>query len=308
MAVRRQGPGRPGSLDEARELVALVSSLSEAGDALSADAVAERLGVSAERAEKLVELVLSSTLVGGFGLPLVEDADALTLASERGARGRRLRLSHNETLALAAALERLGVPADNPLRSTLESSLAAEPVDEDLVRRLMAGSSGTDALATTLAACGRAIAERLELEFSYLKPGERSPERRRVAPLGLRSEDDTWFLDARDLVRDAERTFRVDRMSEVAPGRRANGGRDRGGEPRARTVRVTFDDASLLALLPWHDLHVTSAEEEVPVVAETPWYGGMWLPRMLAACGGAAHCDDAEVTALVEKYAREQLS
>ena len=45
MPTRSPGAGRPGSLDEARELVALVSSLSDAGDSLSAAAVAERLGV-----------------------------------------------------------------------------------------------------------------------------------------------------------------------------------------------------------------------------------------------------------------------
>ena len=60
MTSRRSGAGRPGSLDEARELVTLISSLSDAGDSLSADAVAERLGIDAEEAEKLVALVLSS--------------------------------------------------------------------------------------------------------------------------------------------------------------------------------------------------------------------------------------------------------
>ena len=308
MVARGRGAGRPGSLDEARELIALVSSLSEAGDSLSADAVSERLGVSRERADKLIELVLSSTLISGAGLPLVEDEDTLTLVSERGARGRRLRLSHAETLALAAALERLGVPADDPLRSDLESSLSADPVDEGLVRSLMAGSAGTGSLATTLSACGHTIAERLEATFSYRKVGEKDPELRHVVPLGLRSEDDTWFLDAHDLDRNAARTFRVDRMTDVETGRRADRAPVADKAVAPRTVRVTFDDASLLDLLPWHELRMTSAEGELPVVAETPWYGGMWLPRMLAACGRSARCDDAEVTNLVQAYAREQLS
>ncbi|HBG3383148.1 TPA: hypothetical protein KQB18_004396, partial [Clostridioides difficile] len=58
---RRASAGRIGAVDEARELVALVSSLSEAGDALSAKAVAARLGTTPERAEKLIGLVGTSS-------------------------------------------------------------------------------------------------------------------------------------------------------------------------------------------------------------------------------------------------------
>ena len=201
MSPRAGRAGRPGSLDEARELVALAASLSEEGDSLSVDAVAERLGVSHERAEKLVGLVLSSTLVGGAGLPLAEDGECLTLVGAVGAPGRRLRLTRAESLALAAALERLGVPGDDPLRGALEGSLSTPPVDERLVRLLMAGESGTGGLAATLAACGRALAGRRELSFDYRKPGDAEPARRRVAPLGLRGDDGAWLLDAYDLDR-----------------------------------------------------------------------------------------------------------
>lgn len=307
MGARHAG-GRPGALDEARELVALVASLSEAGDSLSPEAVAERLGVGGDEAEKLVELVLSSTLVGGGGLPLAEDEGALTLVGSGGARGRRLRLSHDETLALAAALDRLGVPADDPLREGLEGSLSASPVDEGLVRRLMAGTGGTDQMAATLSACARAMAARRELGFSYRKPGSPEPQARRVAPLGLRNDDGAWLLDAHDLDRRGTRTFRVDRMGDVEVGPRgADEGRPEAGRG-ARTVRLTFDDASLVGLLAWHDLRVVSAPGTLPVVAETPYYGGSWLPRMVAACGASARCDDPEVTALAEAYARRQLA
>lgn len=307
MSARSTGAGRPGSLDEARELVALVSSLSEAGDALNAAAVAERLGVSEERGEKLVGLVLCSTLVGGTGLPLVSDEGGLTLVGADGVRGRRLRLTHAETLALVAALERLGVPGDDPLRATLEESLSSEPVNEDLVRRLMAGRSGTGPLAAVLSCCARAIASRRELLFSYRKSGEKDAERRRVVASALRTEDDAWFLDAFDLARDGERTFRLDRMEDASVGGHPEAPQPETRGPSARLVDVSFDDASYLDLLPWHDLQVVSSPAGKPVRARIPYYGGMWLPRMIAACAGSAHCDDPEVAALVKSYAREQL-
>ena len=297
MPARSTGAGRPGALDEARELVALVSSLSEAGDALNAAAVAERLGVSEERGEKLVELVLCSTLVGGTGLPLVSDEGGLTLVGANGVRGRRLRLTQAETLALVAALERLGVPDDDPLRTTLEESLSSEPVGEELVRRL----------AAALSCCARAIASRREVLFLYRKSGEKDAERRRVVPTALRTEDDAWFLDAFDLVRDGERTFRLDRMEGVSLGDHPEAPQSEARGPSARPVNVTFDDASYLDLLPWHDLQIVSAPAEGPIQARIPYYGGMWLPRMIAACAGTARCDDPEVTNLVKAYAREQL-
>lgn len=304
MAGRSLRGGRPGSADEARELVALVSSLSEAGDSLDPEAVATRLGVTRERAEKLVELVLTSRVAGGTGLPLVEEDGVLTMARSSGLRGRRLRLSHGETLALAAALERLGVPADDPLRARLEDALGADPVDETLVRRFV-GAAGQSGHAPTLITCARAMAARHEVLFSYKKVGSELVEERRAVPLALRESGGSWLLDAWDLEREGERTFRVDRMSEAREGATAHRPDKAGERARAggRTVRVTFLEPALLDLLPWHDLSVVERRDDGTVGAETPWYGGTWLVRMLAACGSGARTDDEELAARVRAYA-----
>ena len=308
MRGRERGAGRPGALDEARELVTLVSSLSEAGDSLDALGVAQRLGTSVERAQKLLALVLSATAGDEVGRPLVEEGGSLTLVGAGGLRGRRLRLGPDETLAVAAALERLGVPEEDPLRACIEDSLSVEPLDESLVRRLMAGSEGTSELARALRAVGSALAEERSLSFLYQKPAT-EPEPRRVAPARLRCEDGTWYLDGFDLDRRGERTFRMDRMSDVLVEGRVSSGEDASrGEKTCRVVRLTFEDASILDLLDWHDLRVVSEPGAEPVVAETPYYGGMWLPRIVAACGGTARCDDPEVTALAREYARRQLA
>lgn len=300
----RRGAGRKGSLDEARELVALVSSLSEAGDALTVEAVSSRLGVSEGRAEKLLALVATSS-AGAGGLPLVEDGGEVTMLVSGGLSGRRLRLTHAETLALAAALERLGVAPDDPLRARLEGSLSPLGVDEGLVGRVLGTQAeGDPAVAAALAACARALAAGRALAFSYRRLGSERAEERHVVPAATRVEEGTWYLDGHDLDREDERTFRVDRMSDVReearPAETAAPSRARG----ARTVRVTFSDARYLDLLPWHDLELGEPDERGIRRGTTPYYGGMWLPRMVAACAGTATTDDAEVNRLAADYAR----
>lgn len=309
MAKPRRVGGRPGSLEEARELVTLVSSLSEAGDALDAGAVAARLGVSRERAEKLLSLVLTARTTAGSGLPLTEDDGMLALVSGDGTRGRALRLTRSETLALAAALGRLGVGEDDPLRARLESALAADPVDEGLARRVT-GARADEGEAGSLAVCAQALAGHRDLAFSYRRLGETEAAERSVRPTALRCEDGAWLLDAFDLGHSGERTFRVDRMGDVRetePGERpvaAPGG----DHASARTVCLTFSDPSYLELLPWHELDVEPARGDGTVRARTPWYGGPWLVRMVAACGGTCATDDPELAARVRELADDALA
>lgn len=296
--------GRPGALGQARELVALASSLSEAGDSLSADAVAARLGMGRAQAEKLVGLLATAATADGTGLPLVEDGDgALTLLLDAGVRGRRLKLNLAETAALLAALDRMGVAADDPLRERLEGSLPGDAPDEGLVHRMLGElSSGGGVLLT----CARALREGMDLRFSYQGAEGGAARGRQVRPEGIRHEEGRWYLDAYDLGRHGERTFRLNRMEGVeaispAPPEA------RGARRRAHTVTLTFSDARYLDLLPWHDLTVEKGAGSGVVRATIPYYGGMWLPRMVAACGGSVTADDADVNALAKGYARSQL-
>lgn len=304
MPARRTGAGRRGALEEARELVALVASLSEAGDALTVDAVATKLGTSRERAEKLIELVLTATLGDEARLPLVEEQGGVTLLLSAGVRGRRLRLSRSETVALAAALGELGVAEGDPLREKLESSLSQEPVDPDLVRSVVAAdmTSGT----SELAVCAAARAQGRMLAFSYRKAEEDTEEGRRAVPLDLRREDGAWYLDAHDPDRGGTRTFRLDRMAHARLLDRADAPQEAAHET-ARMVEIVFSDPRYLQLLPWHRLHVKQTDHLGRVHAETPYYGGDWLPRMLAACAGSASSTDEEVRHRVAAYVRSCL-
>ena len=304
MPRSRTSAGRHGALDEARELVALVSSLSEAGDALTVDAVSARLGVAPERARKLLSLVMSSSVGDGAGLPLVEDGeDEISLLLDEGMRGRAVRLTRAEALALAAALDRIGVGRDDPVRLSVEEALFSSPVDENQVERLL--GAGRAPSGGTLMTCASAIYERRALVFCYRGAQDMGQARRTVLPRGLRSEEDSWYLDAWDLDRRAERTFRLDRMSdvEVTPAPAAGAGAEKGEQAPAREVGVTFEDERALSLLPWHGLTVEGRNEEGLVRARVAYYGGDWLVRILAACGGTATTDDPELAERVRSYA-----
>lgn len=311
MPRSRPTAGRPGALWEARELVTLVSSLSEAGDGLSVEAISSRLGVTRDRARKLLALVMSASAGDAALLPLVEDGpEEVSLVSDDGTRGRAVRLTRAEAVALAAALQRIGMDEDDPTRRAVERALFASPVDEGEVRRLL-GTEGTAGGA--LSACATAINERRAVTFLYRGAADGEMARRTVMPQGLRSEEGTWYLDGWDLDRRGERTFRLDRMSDAEPTDAsplaAAGARE--GSPSdvaAREVTVTFSDARYLAMLPWHALAVTERRDDGTVVARIPYYGGDWLVRMLAACGDTAVTDDEALASQVRAYAKNLLA
>lgn len=308
MPSSRSSAGRRGALEESRELVTLVSSLSEAGDALTVEAVSSRLGVSDERARKLLSLVMSAGAGEDAVLPLVEDgADEVTLLHDAGMRGRAVRLTHTEALALVAALDRIGLRKEDGTRAAIESALFSSPVDEGTVARLLGadGTSDGDSLST----CASAIYERRAVTFDYRGADSDLTARRTVLPQGLRCEGESWYLDGWDLDRRSERTFRLDRMSLVKTAPAPTGARAAAGAAHkaSREVRLVFRDERPLSTLPWHGLAVAGRDANGNVVAHVAYYGGEWLVRMLAACGGTVTVEDEDLASRVRDYARSQL-
>lgn len=316
--------GRRGALEEARALVALVASLSEAGDSLSVEAVASKLGVSQEHAEKLVGLVLTSAAGGAAQLPLVEEAGGVTLSVSRGMRGRRLRLTLGESAAILAALDRLGIADDDPLRAPIQAALGQASASKDLAERSLGAAGGQELLAdkeTVLMTCAKAKLRGELLVFEY-SGADGTASKRRAVPRAVRTEDGLWYLDAHDLDRGAERTFRVDRMANVELGGRARAAAEdaagsdagpAGGSASAvtggdRTVELIFADPSYLTLLPWHDLETQPADACGRVYATTEWYGSDWLVRMVAACAGTCTTNNAQLNDAVSAYVRSQLN
>lgn len=299
--------GRRGASDVTRSLLELASSLSEPGDYVSVEAIERRLGCGHEQAQKLF-LLLENVASDPEGLCAYEDIDGIAIgAGGHGARA--LRLDASETFALLCALRRLGVAEDNPLRQKLQGALAEGGVDEALLDRVLSHAPGAVA-AGNLAACSSAIASLDDLEFLYLKGAESTPERRHVRPQKLTEQEGLWYLECTDLERGGQRTFRIDRMSQVEAARRDTRKEplraDNGHGPR--TVEVEFSDLGLLDLFVWPGLELTQLDDDLGRASGTiPYYGGDWLVRQLAGCGAGARTTDPELCDAIVAYARAQL-
>ena len=299
--------GRRGASDVTRSLLELASSLSEPGDYVSVEAIERRLGCGHEQAQKLF-LLLENVASDPEGLCAYEDIDGIAIgAGGHGARA--LRLDASETFALLCALRRLGVAEDNPLRQKLQGALAEGGVDEALLDRVLSHAPGAVA-AGNLAACSSAIASLDDLEFLYLKGAESTPKRRHVRPQKLTEQEGLWYLECTDLERGGQRTFRIDRMSQVEAARRDTRKEplraDNGHGPR--TVEVEFSDLGLLDLFVWPGLELTQRDDDLGRASGTiPYYGGDWLVRQLAGCGAGARTTDPELCDAIVAYARAQL-
>lgn len=315
--------GRTNALDEARELVTLLGSLSERGDAISATTIAARLGVTIAQARKLIDLLVSSGSQTQEYLPLAtndDDADTLVLISSSGLRGRPLRLTKSETIAINAALNTIGVPQDDPLRSKLRVGLSSDDIDEQWVQQALApiDESIMQALSTSV----QALLQSARMTFLYRGSEDLKYAVRIVCPLAIRRFQGHWYVEAFDAARQGMRTFRIDRMRDAAiiDGAHApsgvaavpsmvgeSGTATSGTEPRS--ITLVFLDRKYLDLFAWPGLQVIS-EEGNRITAQIPYYENhpFWLTRRIAACGGDVQVMDERIMSHVAKYAKGLLS
>ena len=298
--------GRKGGVAELRELMALVGSLKDEGATLTPAAVAARLGIPQERASLLINLILTACTDTGYQLPLtLAEGDGVTLSRSQGVTGRPVRLTQAETRALLAALDELGFAEDDPLRINVLEAFGSSGLDEQALRARVETALSLDQN-ETLEACSRSISAGSALSFSYQSTGQDEPRRRHVAPQAVRRANELWYLDAYDFDRRALRTFRIDRMSDVriTSVAAAHGKSSPTAARTERTAEVTIRDRTALDLFEWPRLEVVG-EQDGCVVAQLPYYGGMWLPRRLAACVGLVTTPDEELVELVRTVGRQ---
>ena len=305
-AADRPGRGRKGGGERLRQMLVLISALDEAGDTLSVESIRQRLSISREDAEKLMSMLVEVAGDEGSYVPLAmsDDGSEISLAYGDGAKGRAVRLTCAETFAILSALDQMGVPADDPMRKSVQEAFADTSVEAEDVERLSA-PLGTISAARTLEVCVRAIMDQTRLTFLYKGSRDDAARERTVDPTGVHQEDGIWYLDGFDIDRQAPRVFRLDRASDA----REKGKAEPHPAPRPNTdadhrlVTLTFDDAHYLDLFDWHE----TSRRDLPdgsVVVRTPYLGD-WLPRHVAACGRHVSCNDAILMRRVREWGSE---
>lgn len=242
--------------DKLAFLLSLVPWLMDHDGASVAEA-AEHFGVSPQQIRDAVELIAVSGVPGDtdsyqhgdlfdINWDAFEERDEIVLTN-LVAIDDSPRFSAREATALIAGLQYLSSLPENAGSATLAS----------LTAKLSRGASAEPAQVgveevegdATLALIRDSVARGVQLELDYLdSAGNR--ERRRVDPLRVESFDDDWYLRGWCHLREAVRTFRLDRISnavitDAAIEHRADEVRlpDRLFEPSPDDLEVTIEVA-----------------------------------------------------------------
>ncbi len=220
MAERRQPAFQ--AADKLAFLLSLVPYLMDHDRVKIADA-AKHFGVSEQQIRESVSLIGLSGVPGDTGAYLpgdlfevdydaLDERDEVVLSHFVAFEDESPRFSSREAAALLAGLQYLSALPENADRDTLTelmqklsraASAAPNPVGVE--------QSATD---DTVALIRSAMEEGVRVEFDY-RNAEGELRRRKVEPLRVESMDANWYLRGWDLDREAARTFRLDRMSNV---------------------------------------------------------------------------------------------
>ncbi len=214
---------RPGlhARDKLTFLLALVPYLMDHGHVTVADA-ARHFGVDEEQIRESVRLIAVSGVPGetssyqhedlfDIDWDLFEENDEIVI-THLVAIDDSPRFSAREAAALIAGLQYLSsLPeqADRDVLGSLMSKLALGSTGRPA--EVAVGSSSVD---TALARIRDSVAAGHRIEFDYLNSRGES-EKRTVDPLRIQSLDQDWYLRGWDHLRQAVRTFRLDRMSNL---------------------------------------------------------------------------------------------
>lgn len=181
--------------------------------------LAQRLGV--ERAELLEDLDLL-TLVGRppFSpddfIDVYVQGDRVYVALDQRF-SRPPRLTAPEAAALWASAQVMRPAARSALGSAQKKLLAALPAPARQAFGGLSARVGTDAapMDDLLEPLARAVREAREVEFAYVTGGRGKRERRSVRPHSVSLHRGQWYLSGFCLLRQGDRLFRVDRMSDL---------------------------------------------------------------------------------------------
>jgi proteasome accessory factor C len=206
--------------DKLTFLLSLVPYLMDR-DRVSVQVAAEHFGVSQEQIRDAVRLIAVSGIPGettayqpddlfDIAWDDFEENDQIVLTN-LVAIDDSPRLSGREAAALIAGLQYLSALPENSDRSAVATLMAKLARGASAMPSPVAvEGSETDA---TLALIREAVATGRQLEFDYLN-ARGDHERRRVDPLRVESVDADWYLRGWCHLREALRTFRIDRIGD----------------------------------------------------------------------------------------------
>ncbi len=309
MVAPRRASGRKQSIERIRELVAILGSLSEEGDRITLDGISGRLGVSQDEAASMMSIVCQAS-GEDFGGLLISANDSFTEFTLQypGVRGRPIRLTTSETIALSFALDMASIGTDDPLRLKLRTAFSSDDVNEQEVKRALGAPIDPD-IQRSLFCCARAQAESRMLSFMYKGLADENPRQRCAIVRHIRRTDARWYVEAHDLDQLADRVFRLDRMSCIAIGPHGRLPQEDLAAASSHLVKVRFTDPSYLTIFEWPGLKISKRTQRF-VEGTLVYYGPSsdWLIRRIIACRGALQVEDERIMHSVTEYARSLLS
>ncbi|MDO4536571.1 MAG: WYL domain-containing protein [Coriobacteriales bacterium] len=301
-----QRAGRRDGTRKVRELAALMGSLSYTGASISVESVATRMGITEQEAHDMMELMCQAHGEESSGLLIsCNDEETEYTLQYPATKGRPLRLTKQETIAVLHALDLAGLPADDPLRERLSKNLTSADVTVEKVRQLL-GNPEKDQVVSL---CAQAQAQDRSLVFLYKGLKDAHPRERRVLIKQLRSTDYGWQAVAHDLDCNQERIFRTSRMSDVSLGPQV----ERPVAPQSNApqelVCIIFTSKTYYESFEWPGLQVLSQEDGI-IRGLIPYYGSgsNWLERRISASGGTVFVDDRDIVVRTHEYCELLLS
>jgi predicted DNA-binding transcriptional regulator YafY len=245
----------------------------------------------------------------------VEDGDAVVWG-DLPALERPVRLTPAEARALLAALDALGVSADGDLRARL-GGLAGGAFDAVALARTVRAAASPGGVAHTHALLATCAAARRRARITYTPQGSADTAERLVEPWRLFLSRGAWYLQAFSVDAQAERTYRLDRISGVSPDAGtfeppddlplvADSAPDPASLPRAEIVFA--HDAPDLTERDWPGA-TFERHEDGTVFASVPFAGTRWIARKVAArLGDAIVKAPVEVRDAVAGVGRDELA
>lgn len=198
--------------------------------------------------------------------------------------------------------------AENPLPATSYAALPLEALEGAALTDKNTANEDRSVYAETLAFCVRALLNRERLLISYQGANDKQAHARLIDPLSLVMTQGSLCLEARDVNKDAVRSFRIDRIESYEV---------EGTAPLTKIKRVdsemlalTFYDQKYLTAFDWPGLEYVDAvgAESGAVHALLPRLNDEWLVRRIIACGGTLVVDDAVLMAKSQSYAQKLLN